>query len=399
MAGHRPEMSLERKLARWQEAGLIDPTTRARIAAFERAEHSPVALLALGVLGAGTVALGIVSVIASNWEAIPGRVKLACDLVVASGLAAAVHTAVRRGREWTAEVLITLLYGFTLASIALIDQVYQLAAPAYQSLLVWSAATAPLVLLGHSRYLAALAMTGLASTQALSLIALLDALEHRTGLSESALSNLAVTLVFASPLLWIVLARVPWLVRKRPDYARTVTALSWLAVLVGGFGLQFVWSSAIAPGWALGWSLPLTGALAAVLVVALPRLYPALDARPRRALAAIIAFGWLTLALGTGFERPSMAVVGAVLQVAWLGLFAWACIAIGLVRAFNVMTGLIALRVLVIAFQVFGSLLSTGVGLIVGGALTLLVGWLWRRKTGDLAARLGPAPGSAGHVA
>ena len=66
---------------------------------------------------------------------------------------------------------------------------------------------------------------------------------------------------------------------------------------------------------------------------------------------------------------------------------------------FNLLTALIALRVLGIYFEVFGSLLSTGVGLITGGLLTLLIGWLWRRKTGDLAVRLGPAPAGGEHVA
>ena len=100
-----------------------------------------------------------------------------------------------------------------------------------------------------------------------------------------------------------------------------------------------------------------------------------------------------------GVARPSADVVGAVLQVVWLALFAWTSIQLGLVRVFNALTALIALRVLVIYFEVFGSLLSTGVGLITGGLMTLLVGWLWRRKTADLAVRLGPAPRGGDHVA
>jgi hypothetical protein len=78
-----------------------------------------------------------------------------------------------------------------------------------------------------------------------------------------------------------------------------------------------------------------------------------------------------------------------VLQVVWLALFAWTSIQLGLVRDFNALTALIALRVLVIYFKVFGTLLSTGVGLIIGGLLTLLVGWLWRRKAGDLLGACG----------
>ena len=157
-------MSLDRKLARWESAGLIDGATRARIRDFEQSERAPIALYALGVLGAGTLALGILSVIAANWDGIPGTAKLGGDLLIGLGLAVATYVAVRREAGWPAEVLITVFYGFTLASIALVGQVYQLTAPAYQALLVWTAATLPLVLLGRSQALAALVVAGIAVT-------------------------------------------------------------------------------------------------------------------------------------------------------------------------------------------------------------------------------------------
>jgi uncharacterized membrane protein len=384
-------MSVDRKLARWEAAGLIDSATGARIRAFEKSSRAPIALYALGVLGAGTVALGIISLVAANWDAIPGTMKLAGDLLIGLVLATVTYVAVRRGVGWPGEVLIMLFYGFTLASIALVGQVYQLTTPTYQGLLVWSAATLPLVLLGRSYALAALVAAGIALTHTVTIWPLIEILEPG--------GDLSAAILFASPLLYVVLARVPWLVRNRPELSRTVTALAWVAVLIGGVALQLVWYSKIDPDHTLGWSLGATAVIAAAVALALPRLYPGMDARPRRTLAAILAFAWLTLALGSAIPRASIPVVGAILQVVWLGLFAWASIQLGLVRAFNTLTALIAVRVLVIYFEVFGSLLSTGVGLITGGVLTLLVGWLWQRKTAALAARLRSAGESGGHVA
>jgi len=391
-------MSITRKLARWRDAGLIDEATSARIQAFEDAQRAPVALHALGVLGASAVALGIISIIAANWDVIPARAKLAADVLLAVALAAATYVAVQRGRGWSSEVLITLFYGFTLASISLVGQLYHLDAPTYQGLLVWSAATLPLVLLGQSRQLATLLLAGLWTTHAFLLSALLDSLEQ-WHVSDATANNLAATLVFASPLLYVALARVPWLVRHRPEFSRAITTLAWLAVLVGGFALQFVWYAELEADDVLGWGLVTTAIVAAALAMALPRLYPEISPRARKGLATILGVAWLTLAAGTGTERPEMEVVGAVLQVVWLALFAWTSLQLGHVRLFNALTALIALRVLVIYFEVFGSLLSTGVGLITGGLLALLVGWVWRKKTGELAARLGPAPPGGKHAA
>jgi hypothetical protein len=55
--------------------------------------------------------------------------------------------------------------------------------------------------------------------------------------------------------------------------------------------------------------------------------------------------------------------------------------------------------VIVIYFEVFGSLLDTGLGLITGGALTLLLAWFWRKKTQSLAEHLSARPGAPGDEA
>jgi len=72
------------------------------------------------VLGAGTVALGVISVIASNWDAISGGVKLTGDLLLVAALSAATAWAALRSRALATEVLVCVFYGFTLASLALV---------------------------------------------------------------------------------------------------------------------------------------------------------------------------------------------------------------------------------------------------------------------------------------
>ena len=79
--------------------------------------------------------------------------------------------------------------------------------------------------------------------------------------------------------------------------------------------------------------------------------------------------------------------MGALLQVAWLGLCAFVSYRARWLRLFNALTRLTGLRILIVYFEVFGSLLDTGVGLVIAGLLTLLSAWWWQRKLRVLVAR------------
>ncbi|HMI90666.1 MAG TPA: DUF2157 domain-containing protein [Polyangiales bacterium] len=386
-------MSLRSQLDRWQAAGLIDAGTAERIEAHEAAQRRPIGLYALAALGGGTIALGIISLVAANWDAIGPRVKLGLDLALGIALAAASYYAAVRALRWATEVLVTVLYGFTLASLSLVGQIYQLDTPEYQALCLWSAVTLPLVLLGRSHFLAALVLLGLVTTHGFAFEALFDAIEGAAWAGRTTDDDLVATLLFTSPLLYAVLARVPWLVRERPHYAVTVTAAAWSAIAIGGFALQFLWYESVSEAPQLQLALATTAVLAGGFVWALPRLYPQLPLRARQGIAALFALAWIALVLSTAFNRDSLDVAGALLQIAWLGLLSWTCLHAGRLRTFNLLTAALALRIVVVYFEVFHSLLSTGMGLITGGVLTLLMAWLWRRQTRKLATRL--APGDA----
>jgi hypothetical protein len=71
-----------------------------------------------------------------------------------------------------------------------------------------------------------------------------------------------------------------------------------------------------------------------------------------------------------------------VAALAFVGL--WLLVALAAHRArrywlMNLATAVIGGRILIVYFEVFGSLLDTGLGLVLGGALTLLLVWVWWR--------------------
>jgi uncharacterized membrane protein len=121
----------------------------------------------------------------------------------------------------------------------------------------------------------------------------------------------------------------------------------------------------------------------------LPTLYPELSARGRGGLLAALGLVACAGVFGLAVERAAMSALVPLLHVALLGCAAFVCLEAGSVRLFNALTALVALRVLVAYFEVFGSMLDTGLGMIAGGGFTLLVVWVWRQKAPALARRLG----------
>ena len=75
-----------RKIATWHDAGLIDAGTRDRLLAYEAEHARPLVLWAIYGIGALAIGLGFVSVVAANWEDIPGLVRLSVHLALIAGM-------------------------------------------------------------------------------------------------------------------------------------------------------------------------------------------------------------------------------------------------------------------------------------------------------------------------
>ena len=380
-------MNVERRLALWRSEGLIDDDTAGRIASYERARRAPAVFSILAAIGAGTAALGLVSIVAANWGAIPGRVKLGCDLAIGAALAIATARAALRGDFLATETLVTLFWGFALASIGLVGQVYQLATPLHRALLGWAATTTPLMLLARSRPVVGLAAFGWLAAQASGYEALFSWLYARVPAEVA--RNLVVVLLASAPLPWLILGRSPWVSREHPEHAKAAEAIGWRGLVAAGFVACFAWYQSRGAAPSLTWGLAGVGLVVAALVGLLRRRYPQWPSGQRNGVALALAIAWVALALAQAWQRPATPWVGALAQVAFLAALAWASVAGGQIPLFRSLTAALGLRILVVYFEVFGSLMSTGLGLLAGGLLTLLLVWLWRRQVGSVAGEGG----------
>lgn len=365
-------MKLERKLAEWQEAGLIDAEAAARITAHEaRAEKRPYLLYAVSGLGALSVAIGLVSIVASNWDAIPAGLKLGLDLALLIGLAAWIRRAPRGG--FVAEALVFVFYGAVLASIGLVAQVYHLGGRTEDALAFWSLITAPIVLHGTTRFLATVWFVAAESVALAQLARVLDRSWHGNE------DVVALTSAWILSLGLVALGGWRWFRERKAAFASVAAILG----RVQGAAL-----ASLVPVLWYDRGHERTGALAVVCLLGVLAASVALALRddaargPARGALLTLAIAAPIVCYAPLLGQHDRGGVPAALSF----LLVWAAIGVaayrlGRIRLLNVATAFLGVRLLIIYFEVFGSLLDTGIGLLSGGVLTILLAWAWVKKS------------------
>ena len=365
-------MGLSRRLEKWVREGLIDSETAERIEAYEATRRRPTALYALVGLGALAIGTGLVAIVAANWDAIPAVVKLGVDLLGGAALALSIERLHRRGGGWGVEALLLVYYLFVLASIGLMGQMYQLGTPLHVALGVWVLATLPLLFLAQSRFSAALWAAGLVTAYVWNAVEWVDRTDdaHRV--------DLALSLAVALPVLLLFLS---WALRLTSDkVARTFREVAWGTAVVLTFVGSFLWYATVEAENLVTWGAGAALALAALPIVLRRPLFGEHATMGAAGIGLVPAVLVPPLIVSHGDHET----VGGLVGLIALALFALLAYRIGHRAAFSLLTAAIGIRIVTIYFEVFGSLMSTGVGLVTGGLLTLLVAWLWARTSSRL---------------
>lgn len=387
-------MKLMKKIKEWQRENVIDDVIAQKIVEYESSHSSSIALWAFGGMGAFAIIVGLISVIAANWGQVPDWMKLGADLVVCLGIAAALYWNVIRqeGQDklWIREMLVVFYYGFILASMALIGQTYQLGGTVESLLLVWTLVTLPLVLLARGRFIALLWFTATATTYLLNVNEQYDLIRLRTDFDRRLIKSFVASLYVLGPLVFLLISRVPWLVREREQVAEHLSRYSWFLIVVMGLLSQILWYESVSNVGYINNLLAICFVATAAMIYFIPKLYAGETSDTHKAMRVVLA---VVFALGASaiWYRYRLELAGALTNLAFLFVLAWAAIKIKSTYLFNILTAFICLRIIIIYFEVFGSMLETGLGLIVGGILTLLISWWWFKRSNRLALRLGMA--------
>lgn len=371
-------MLLARHLKRWLAADLIDSDQAKRIAAFEKDHGKPLFLYAVAGLGGLAIAIGIVSIVASNWDAIPGRVKIGVDLALVIALGVAVVWLEEHGPAWAREVAIVVLYGLVMASIALVGQVYQLGGRAHEAMAIWSGLTALLMTRARSGYAAFVWLAGLQITYVTWLVWLGEKSDDQMALALGA--------AYLAPILSLAIGRSAWVERVRPALARVFEAVGWAEIVFcASLGTFAFYEDTADESWRWLWA----GFVVSAVVTGWlwTRIPDGRSTRPARwLLVTCLLLAYVPLVISPG----DLDLVAALTFIGLWVLVAFTTHQAGLLSLLNLATAVVGIRILIVYFEVFGSLLGTGVGLVTGGLLTLGMVWLWVRKRRDFARELEP---------
>ncbi|HSK42055.1 MAG TPA: DUF2157 domain-containing protein, partial [Arenibaculum sp.] len=143
--------AIRSRIDRWRDAGLIDTATATRLAAFEAsggAGGKAGGLPTLTVIGALSVALGIIAIVSANWDQIPVRVRLGGHVAANLGLGIWGYAGIAHGRlgHRAREGLLMVLSASTLALLAHVAQSFQLQGGTFGLLAAWLALATPFTL-------------------------------------------------------------------------------------------------------------------------------------------------------------------------------------------------------------------------------------------------------------
>lgn len=379
-----------RKIATWHEAGLIDADTRDRLVAYEASHARPLALWAVFGIGALAIGLGLVSVIAANWEEIPGLVRLAVHLALIAAALAALFWREERiaaTSPWAAEALLFVTAALGLTFFGHLGQVYQTSSSLWQPLATWLLLFAPLLLLMGRSWPAAAALMGGAIWCAWDYVGANTDYGSLRGATDPA--HLWLVLVSAMPIFYAPLAAAMRARSARSDFWRRLEQLA-LAYAVGGASMACAMASV--GGFDTGEltldlaSMALRGGVAVIAGVG---VVLARRGTSGRMAGAIIAGAGLVALVA--FPTNSHALAAAALFMAlWAGI-ATAALVAGWRGVFQLSVGVIALRLIILSFELAGDLLTSGFGLILSGFMILGVAWVAVRVSRTFAPPIAEA--------
>ena len=395
----------ERQLRAWSKAGLIDAEAVERIRVWEAQNSKPLGLWALIGLGALAIGLGLVSVVAANWDEIPGTVRLGVHAALIAALAGFIFWQRNQGNVHSAyfdDAALFILAALGLTFFGHIGQVYQTSSPLWQPFFAWMLLFTPL-LLGYGRgwVVAVMWMAGLCFTASQHWDWYLNTFYPRIRdfsvvIEVPTLKNQAIPVPQWPYVYMGIISFVPafaisagTMMRSRsarPDFWRKLEQLG-LAVTVmtiSGFQLSYAFG-----GRSGDEALKVAAVQALLLLIVAGSVWFLRPSVSGKSTAGILAGGALVVILAQLIGTSSLG--GGMLFMAFWALIAAAALYASWRMVFQAAIAVLAIRLIILSFELASDLLGSGLGLILAGVATLGIAWFAVR----ISKRYSPQQGAA----
>ncbi len=353
------------KFRRWQEAGLITAEQAAGILAFEKNRKQGKLVKDLSNVGIFAVLIGLVSLVASNWGSIPPSLKLTGHFALNAGAAFFMLRLDETRRPLAKDACVLGLFGLFLTFIALIGQIYQLHGDLHTTLLFWLLICTPFVwFYGRSYTVAAPWLAVAIVTLYWNIGAHFEGTPNRLLLIGSLIS------FYLSPVL-LLFSRTDWLEKFRPGFVWTFRKLGlYLPAVLANIAIMLFYDSTREVEHQTVQIALLAAGAVGIFALFRPK---GKDDQEGADLWYYLMVSSVIMMLPFVLPEVESAALSAALFVAYWVFLAWLGARTHEDNLSNWAIRLIVLRIFIVYLEVFGSLLTTGLGLIISGVLLLVI--------------------------
>lgn len=350
-------IKVENKLQEWKSRGLVSESQITDIIKYEKSlPRKPWAQLGFLIFGITVIVIGIIAIVASNWQDIPDSVKLTLGFAFLGITAYGIYFYRDSKSILITDGLRSFFVLYCMAMIGLIAQVYHLQGDGYKTGILWSLITV-LIVLESRNYFLPLFWNVIFS------LSVIVGLEKNYFTQISSWGFLLLFFASAYSFFYLILQKkMPSSFRKGTEF---IVVTSWLSIL-SFFDVKFIDENLSGKMFAPAY-------LASAFLVGALFLNKTLSKFQRHVLIAGVLL--TNVLCGVVEYLPVIVyIIGAMLSLFSFSLF---FISRSQSRLFNLVLAIIGLKVFEIYVRQFKSLLLTGFGMVFSGLviLALLYGW------------------------